>query len=96
LIDTKTHVFVLEGLKDSGVKIIYEEVPRTRNETGIDVIYNSSLGFSKRLYASLDVELLKIKLFEPLDEIVKKPLLYIRDMTPKTSFDALTKLQLVI
>ena len=87
---------MLEGLKDSGIKIIYEEVPRTRNETGVEVIYNSSLGLSQRLYASLDVELLKIKLFEPLDEIVKKPLLYVRDMTPKPSFEALIKLQQVI
>ena len=78
-----------------GLKIIYEEIPRTRNEIGVDVIYNSSIGFSQRLYAPLDVEMLKIKLFEPLDEIVKKPLLYVRDMTPKSSFDSLIKLQQV-
>ena len=95
MIDANIHVFVLEGLKDLGIKMIYEEVPRVRNETGIEVIYNSSLGFSQRLYSSLDVELLKIKLFEPLDEIVKKPLLYVRDMTPKSSFDSLIKLQQV-
>ena len=54
------------------------------------------MSFSQRLYSSLDVEILKIKLFEPLEEIVKKPLLYIRDMTPKPSFDALIKLNQLI
>ena len=84
---------MLEGLKENGIKYIYEEIPRSRDDTGIEVIYNSGMGFSQRLYTSLDVELIKIKIFEPLDEIVKKPLLYIRDMTPKTSFEALIKLQ---
>ena len=50
------------------------------------------MNFSNRLYASLDVDLLRIKLFEPLENIVKKPLLYIRDMAPKPGVDALLKL----
>ena len=45
--------------------------------------------FSERLYTQLDVDLLKVKLFEPVDQIVQKPLLYIRDMTPKASYQAL-------
>ena len=54
------------------------------------------MNFSSRLYASLDVDLLRIKLFEPLEDIVKKPLLYIRDMAPKPSVEAILKLFQVI
>lgn len=50
------------------------------------------MNFASRLYASLDVDLLRVKLFEPLTEIVKKPLLYVRDMAPKPSVDALIRL----
>jgi hypothetical protein len=85
----------MEGLKDLGIKDILESVPRSRSENGIEVMFNTSISFNKRLYISLDVDLLKIKLFEPLDVIVKKPLLYIRDMTPKSSYEALIKLHTV-
>ncbi|CAF0826449.1 unnamed protein product [Brachionus calyciflorus] len=90
LIDPQCHLFVLEGLKDHGIKKIYEKVLNC--ESDCQIIFNSSMGFSQRLYSKLDVELLKVKLFEPLEQIVKKPLLYIRDMTPKISFDSLIKL----
>jgi len=85
----------MEGLKDYAINDILESIPRSRSEIGIEVMFNTSISFSKRLYISLDVDLLKIKLFEPLDVIVKKPLLYIRDMTPKSSYDALIKLHTV-
>ena len=92
LFDGVNHLFVLEGLKSAGIKAIYDEIPRTRNEEGIEVMYNSMMAFSRRLYSKMDLDLMRIKLFEPLDDIVKKPLLYVRDMAPKASFDALVKL----
>lgn len=92
MITGKNHLFVLEGLKDVGVKSIFELIPRNKNDTSIEVIYNSKLAFSERLYSNLEIELFTVKLFEPLEEIVRKPLLYIRDMTPKASFDALIKM----
>ena len=48
--------------------------------------------FSERLYGPLDVDLCRVKLHEPLNQIVQQPLLYIRDMVPKPCFDALLKL----
>ena len=99
LIDTKNNLFVLEGVHNAGVKQICERIEAQLNGNGgdqtIELIYNSALRFSQRLYATLDVELVKVKLFEPLDELVKKPLLYIRDMAPKSSFEALIKLNQV-
>ena len=56
------------------------------------VLYNSNLTFSTRLYGPLDVDLCRVKLHEPLRQIVKQPLLYIRDMVPKPCFEALVKL----
>lgn len=89
LIDSKSNLFVLEGLAHFGIKFLFEKLPKDKN---MEVLYNSNIKFSQCLYTELEVELLTIKLFEPLEEIVKKPLLYVRDMTPKSSFEALIKL----
>lgn len=85
-------MFVIEGLRTMGIKQIYENLKHDRK---IEILYNSSLGFKSRLYLDLEVDLIKIKLFEPLEELVKKPLLYIRDMAPKNSFEALIRLNQV-
>ena len=61
----------------------------------VEVLYNSDLCFSKRLYGPLDVDVTRIKLPEPLSIIVQQPLLYVRDMLPKPCFDALVKLDQV-
>lgn len=94
VLDGQIHILVLEGLKDYGLRYLYENIPRRKND-GIKILYNSAMNFSNRLYAGLDVDLLRIKLFEPLDVIVKKPLLYIRDMAPKASVEGLLKLHQV-
>jgi len=60
--------------------------------TGIQVLYNSDFAFSERLYGTLDVDLTRVKLHEPLPLIVQQPLLFVRDMVPKGCFLALTKL----
>ena len=96
LISGNSHLFVLEGLIDSGIKTIFDGIQRNKNDSDTEVIFNSKMTFRNRMYANLEVELFTIKLFEPLEEIVKKPLLYIRDMTPKASFDALIKINQVI
>ena len=50
------------------------------------------MSFAQRLYISLDVDLTRVRLYQPLGSIVKQPLLYVRDMIPKLCFDAVTKL----
>lgn len=87
-----SNLFVLEGLKTIGIKQIFEQL---EDDKRIEIMYNSALGFTRRLYTDLEVELVKVKLFEPLADLVKKPLLYIRDMTPKNSFEALIKINQV-
>ncbi|XP_059161294.1 uncharacterized protein LOC131944620 isoform X2 [Physella acuta] len=89
VLDGERHIFVLEGLRDKAICVIWDTLPQ-----GLDVkvLYNSNLSFSKRLYGLLDVDLCRIKLHEPLSMIVQQPLLYIRDMVFKPCFEALIKL----
>ncbi|KAL9960808.1 hypothetical protein ACROYT_G034311 [Oculina patagonica] len=94
VLDGQYHVFVLEGLGAKGIKRLWEKLPRPQEEdiTKFNVLYNSDLRFNERLYASLDVDLCRVRLHEPLEVIVQNPLLYVRDLVPKPCFDALAKL----
>ena len=56
------------------------------DEVVIKVFYNSEFAFSSRLYACLDVDLPRIKFYQPLSELTQQSLLYIRDMIPQTCF----------
>lgn len=59
------------------------------------MLYNSDLSCGHRLYGALDVDLTRVKLHEPLELIVQQPLLFVRDMVPRSCFLALTKLDQV-
>ena len=61
----------------------------------VRVLYNSDLSFSERLYGPLDVDLCRVKLHEPLSQIIQQPLLYVRDMVPKPCFQGLLNLHQV-
>lgn len=91
VLDGSMHLFVLEGLRDQAVKEVWEALPQPEN-SDVTVMYHSNLSFSERLYGPLDVDLCRVKLHEPLGQIVQQPLLYVRDMVPKPCFDALVKL----
>ncbi|CAF0762637.1 unnamed protein product [Didymodactylos carnosus] len=91
LFDDEHHIFVLEGLRDKGIEHLYEQLSKSENQK-VDISYDSSLTFDERIYAKLNVDLTRIKLHRPLKEIVQQPLLYVRDMVPKESFEALRRL----
>lgn len=55
-------------------------------------LYNTDISFQERLYATLDVDLTRVRLHQPLDTIVKLPLLYVRDMVPRLCLQAVLKL----
>ena len=55
-------------------------------------LYNSEITFQQRLYASLDVDMTRVRLHQPLEDIVKLPLLYVRDMVPRACFEAVLRL----
>ncbi|XP_053378149.1 uncharacterized protein LOC123529262 isoform X2 [Mercenaria mercenaria] len=91
VLDGSLHLFVLEGLRDQAIKEVWESLPQPEN-SDVTILYHSNLSFSERLYGPLDVDLCRVKLHEPLRQIVQQPLLYVRDMVPKPCFEALVKL----
>ncbi|KAL5013481.1 hypothetical protein ScPMuIL_007751 [Solemya velum] len=91
VMDGTMHMFVLEGLRARCIHDLWQALPQPEN-SHVKVLYNSDLIFSERLYGPLDVDLCRVKLHEPLADIISQPLLYIRDMVPKLCFGALTKL----
>ncbi|XP_032228067.2 uncharacterized protein LOC5503934 [Nematostella vectensis] len=94
VLDGQFHIFVLEGLADHGVKKLWGSLTRPEEPDSLkfNVLYNSEMRFSNRLYAPLDVDLCRVRLHEPLTVIVQNPLLYVRDLVPRPCFDALSKL----
>ncbi|XP_056000936.1 uncharacterized protein LOC130048351 isoform X2 [Ostrea edulis] len=95
LMDGDKHIFVLEGLRDQAITCVWENVPAPEN-SDVRVLYNSDLSFSERLYGPLDVDLCRVKLHEPLNQIVQQPLLYVRDMVPKPCFQGLLSLHQIV
>jgi len=94
IIDGEYHIFVLEGLAHQGVKRLWDQLEHPKLDGGgfFRVLYNSDMTFAKRLYISLDVDLARIRLHQPISNIVKQPLLYVRDMLPSNCFQAVTRL----
>jgi len=94
LIDGQIHLFVLEGLQNSAIKNLLSDVPREKsneNERMIEV-HDSSITYNKRIYEKLDVNLTRIRLYQSLSNVVRQPLLYVRDILPKPCLDCLLKL----
>ena len=56
------------------------------------VFYNSDFAFSHRLYGSLDVDLPRVLLYQPLSELLQQSVLYVRGSIPRRCFCALVRL----
>jgi hypothetical protein len=61
----------------------------------VEILYDSSIHFNERLYIKLGVDLIHIKLCRTLRDIVSQPLIFIREILAKETFDALDKLHQV-
>ena len=86
--DQHHHILMLEGLREGGVKTLWEELPRhtTQHPDIIKVFYNSEFGFSQRLYGLLDVDIPRITLSHPIKEIVKDFRVYVKGHIPMEIF----------
>ncbi|XP_073448494.1 uncharacterized protein CFAP92 [Aquarana catesbeiana] len=97
IMDGSIHLFILEGLKDKGIKELWETLssrPKGENEK-LETLYNSEMAFCERLYKDLGVLLCHIHLLENLTSLVNQPLLYVRDMVPPLCFHALSRLDYI-
>ncbi len=61
----------------------------------VEILYDSSVHFNERLYIKLGVDLTHIKLCRKLHDIISQPLIFVRDMLSKETFEALDKLNQV-
>ena len=62
----------------------------------IEILYDSSILFSERLYAKLGLDITHVKLSKNLRDIISQPLIFVRENLAKDTFDALDKLNQVI
>ena len=58
-------------------------------------LYDTSQTFATRLYSALDVDLCRVRLHQPLADVMSQPLIYVRDVIPKDCLECVTKLNQV-
>uniref|UniRef100_A0A2K5QGP0 Uncharacterized protein n=1 Tax=Cebus imitator TaxID=2715852 RepID=A0A2K5QGP0_CEBIM len=95
LLDGKTHLFVLEGLADQGLRRLWESHQSwtSRSEHGkYKVLYNSQLLFRSRLYGDLETILYHVHLFQPTELLMQQAVLFLRDMKWRRVFQALARI----
>merc|ERR1740123_1894298 len=78
VLDGKSRVMVVEGLRDRALKNLLAAVPRDSraNEDGFKLLHNPAVGFSERIYADFGPKLKQLKIRMPLEELAAKPELY--------------------
>ncbi|CAF0974604.1 unnamed protein product [Adineta ricciae] len=91
LFDDEQHIFVLEGRKEEAIDLLYETVPKLKGQN-VEILYDSSVHFNKRLYVKFGIDITHIRLSRTLHNIVSQPLIYVRDSLTKETFKALKKL----
>ncbi|XP_052827704.1 uncharacterized protein LOC106878961 isoform X2 [Octopus bimaculoides] len=94
-IDQHLHLIVLEGLQTKAItKVI--KLFHDINAEGFTMLYNTDFVCSERLYLPLNTNILKIKLSLSLSKILKQPLLYVRNVVPRSCFDCVIRLSNLI
>ncbi|KDO32742.1 hypothetical protein SPRG_02440 [Saprolegnia parasitica CBS 223.65] len=95
VLDTDLRMIVLEGLAEAGMAVAHASIPRRgpNVQGGYHMFANHDVRFSQRLYSAFDVDLKRIKLRDPLPDIIKRPELYMRSKVSENCFQALNRLQ---
>ncbi|XP_063662287.1 uncharacterized protein CFAP92 isoform X8 [Pan troglodytes] len=94
LLDGKTHLFILEGLADQGLRQLWENhqswIPRSEHRK-YKVLYNSQLLFRSRLYGDLEAILYHVHLFQPTELLLQQAVFFLRDTERRRVFQALAR-----
>uniref|UniRef100_G1RWC5 Uncharacterized protein n=1 Tax=Nomascus leucogenys TaxID=61853 RepID=G1RWC5_NOMLE len=95
LLDGKTHLFILEGLADQGLRQLWENhqswIPRSEHGK-YRVLYNSQLLFRSRLYGDLEAILYHVHLFQPTELLLQQAVFFLRDAERRRVFQALARI----
>ena len=92
--DSETRMYILEGLggEGRGIHQFYVENMRLRpNDRKYTLLYNPDVRFKNRLYLDFNCVIKKIKLREPLRQIMGAPDVYLRSKVPEDMYDILQK-----
>ena len=77
-------MFVFEGLSEGAMAILEKEIPRLEpNSDKFKILKNIDLKFKERIFLDFNMEILRIRLREKLDNILSKPDIYIRTKVPE-------------
>ncbi|OQR91686.1 hypothetical protein THRCLA_08915 [Thraustotheca clavata] len=95
VLDTNYRMFFIEGLANQGMRIVHDVVKRLHpnGTNNYHMFANNEIRFTHRLYTAFDVDLKRIKLRDPLPDIIKRPELYMRSKVSENCFQALNRLQ---
>uniref|UniRef100_G3R2D7 Uncharacterized protein n=1 Tax=Gorilla gorilla gorilla TaxID=9595 RepID=G3R2D7_GORGO len=95
LLDGKTHLFILEGLADQGLRQLWKNhqswIPRSEHRK-YKVLYNSQLLFRSRLYGDLEAILYHVHLFQPTELLLQQAVFFLRDTERRRVFQALARI----
>mgnify|MGYP007038725969 FL=1 len=92
LMDSETRMYIFEGLggEGRGVHQFYQENMRQRpNDRKFTLLYNPDVRFKNRIYLDFNVAIKKVKLREPLRQIMGAPDVYLRSKVPQDMFHIL-------
>ncbi|OQR99057.1 hypothetical protein ACHHYP_07413 [Achlya hypogyna] len=95
VLDTDFRMIFLEGLAETGMAVAHSAIPRRSPNAahGYRMLANPEVHFTQRLYSAFDVDLKRIKLRDPLPDIIKRPELYMRSKVSENCFQALNRLE---
>lgn len=87
--DSETRMYILEGLggEGKGIHQFYMQNMRERpNDRKFTLLYNPDVKFKNRIYLEFNATVKKIKLREPLRQIMGLPDIYLRSKVPEEMF----------
>ena len=94
LIDSEFRIFIIEGIggRNRSMDKFYNlNLRQEPNSKKYKLLYNPLIRFKNRLYLDFNVSIKKIKLRDPITQIMGSPEVYLRSKVPEDMYDTLQK-----